>query len=275
MVQEASSLKGRTVAVTRPHGQAEEVAEIIRRRGGKPYLMPTIEIKVPRDLTPVRKFIEELEKGEVDYVIFMSVNGVKFLFNAAENLRQLDKLRKYIAKTVIIAVGPRTARELDTNQIHVDLIPLKYTSDGILESLQKIGVRGKSIRIPRTSAANPILTEKLGAIGGLVKEVHVYDSAIPANDSLKEKFFRDLSTGKIHGIIFGSSLCAKNLFHMFNKQGSMKKLLELMNTKVTIVAIGPVTANTLRDIGVKVSAMPSRHTFEEALTELARLWNTG
>jgi hypothetical protein len=76
MVQEATSLKGRTVAVTRPTGQAEEAGEMIAKRGGKPYLIPTIEIKGPRDLSATKKFIEALARDEVDYVIFMSINGV-------------------------------------------------------------------------------------------------------------------------------------------------------------------------------------------------------
>ncbi len=271
MVHEALSLKGRTVAITRPRDQAEEVAELIRRRGGKPYFMPTIEVKVPCDLAPIKKFIVELDKGQIDYVIFMSVNGVRFLFNAAEKLGQLDNLREHISETLIAAVGPRTAKELGNHHIHVSFIPPKYTSDGIVESLQKIGVRDKSIRIPRTSAASPTLTEKLRALGGLVEEVHVYDSAMPANNSLATKFFSNLAAGKIHAIIFGSSLCAKNLLRMLDKQGSKEKLIELMNTKATIVAIGPVTANTLKTLGVKVDAMPIKHTFEEAVTALALL----
>ena len=272
--EEALTLKGRTVAVIRPIDQAEEVAEIIRQRGGKPYFMPTIEIKLARDLAPIKKFIEELAEGKIDFVIFMSVNGVNLLFSAAESLGQSAKLKESLGRTAVVAVGPRTAKELDSSQIHVDLIPPEYTSDGIVESLRKIGVQGKSIRIPRTSAATHSLTEKLEAVSGLPEEVHVYDSAVPEEEGLKKQFFRDLSAGKIHAIIFGSSLGAKNLLKMLNGQASREKLVELLNTKVTVVAIGPVTANTLNELGVKVCATPSKYTFEEAVAELARLWNS-
>ncbi len=273
MVQDAT-LKGKTVAVTRPCGQAEEEAAIIRRKGGKPYFIPTIEIKPLKDLSAVKAFIVELAQGKVDYVVLMSVNGVKHLFTAAENLKQTARLMAGFGKTVVVAVGPRTAEELRTRNIHVSLVPTKYTSEGIAENMQqRFSLRGKKVIIPRTTAANPTLKEKLTEVGATVEEVHVYASGLPENVELKEDFLRNLSAGKIHAIVFGSALCAKNLFQMLSSQISTEKLHSLFNEKATVVAIGPVTANALKELGVKAKVMPDAHTFEEALTALADYWN--
>jgi uroporphyrinogen-III synthase len=84
MVQKTPSLKGKTVAITRPAGQAEEAGKLIKEKGGTPYFIPAIEIKGLTDFAPVKKFVSELLKGQVDYAIFMSSNGVKYLFSAAE-----------------------------------------------------------------------------------------------------------------------------------------------------------------------------------------------
>ncbi len=274
MVQEDQALKGRTVAVTRPTNQAEEVAEVIRKKGGVPYFIPTIEIRGLSDLSPIKKFIEELDRGEVDFVVLMSVNGVRHLFGAAEELNQTDKLMRGLEKPVMIAVGPRTAEELKAHQIHVNLVPTKYTSEGIAESLQEFDVAGKAVRIPRTTAANPTLKEKLEERGALVQEVYVYESALPADSALKEKFLQDVKGGKIHAIVFGSGLTARNLFQMLSDHISTEKLRDLLNEKVTVVAIGPVTAETLGKLDVKVAVMPQTHLFEEALTALATYWDT-
>jgi uroporphyrinogen-III synthase len=275
MVQDTSTLKGKTIAITRPYGQAEEAAKMIEKRGGKPYLIPAIEIKGPSDLKPIKKFIDELQKEEIDYVIFMSVNGVRYLLSAAESLRQLDETLEGLKKPITIAVGRRTAQELKTRQIHVNLVPAKYSSDGIIQSLQQLDISGKAIRIPRTSGATPTLKEKLGEMGALVQEVYVYESVLPIDPNLKEKFFQDLTAEKIDAIIFGSALCVKNLFQMLNEQVSPEKLRDLMNSKLTIVAIGPVTAEALVEMGVKVDVMPDKHLFEEALIVLTRYWNAG
>ncbi|MCW4047613.1 MAG: uroporphyrinogen-III synthase [Candidatus Bathyarchaeota archaeon] len=273
MVQDAQTLKGRTVAVTRPCGQVEEAADLIEKRGGTPYCIPTIEIRAPKDLSPIRQFVEELAKGQVDYVIFMSVNGVRYLLSAAEDLGMQTTVKNGLGKTTIVAVGPRTAEELKANQIHVSLVPTKYTSEGILESFRLLDVAGKRIYIPRTPAASPALTEKLRSMGALVKEVYVYESGIPADNGLAEKFIRNLAASKIHAIIFGSSLCVTNLFRMLANLVPAESLRNLLNKQVTVVAIGPVTAETLGKLGVKVDVMPRTHLFEEALDALATYWN--
>jgi uroporphyrinogen-III synthase len=272
MVQGAQTLKGRTVAVTRPCGQAGEVADLIEKMGGKPCYVPTIEIKAPSDLSPIKQFIDELAAGEVDYVVFMSVNGVRYLLSAAEDLGMQNKVKTGLEKTAIMAVGPRTAQELETSQIHVSIVPAKYTSEGVLESFQQLDVSGKRIRIPRTAAASPVLTEKLAGMGASVKEVYVYESVVPTDKDVTESFFRDLTAGKIHAVVFGSSLCVKNLFQMLSEQAPAERLRDLLNEGVTVVAIGPVTAETLRKMGVKVDVMPEAHLFEDALDALARYW---
>ncbi len=272
MVQDQPTLKGKTIAVTRPCGQADEEAQIIRKNGGIPYLIPTIEIKGLSDLSPIKKFIEELALGEFDYIVFMSVNGVKHLFVASENLNLSNELLGGLEKTAIIAVGPRTAEELKAHQVHVNLVPLKYTSEGIAEGMQHLNVSNKKVAIPRTSAVNPTLKEKLTEMGALVKEVYVYESGLPVDGELKKKFLLDLSSGRIHAIVFGSGLCAKNLFEMLSDIVPPEKLTALLGCKATVVAIGPVTARTVIDMGAKVDVMPAIHTFEDALTALARFW---
>jgi uroporphyrinogen-III synthase len=273
MVQESSALKGKTIAITRPSGQAEELAAMIKKRGGKPYFIPAIAIKEPRDLSPIKDFIGELQKGEVDYVIFMSVNGVRYLLSASERLSRLDATLEGLKKTTTVAVGPRTAQELKAHKVPVNLVPSKYTSEGLLQSLRQLDVSGKTICIPRTSGATPTLKEKLREMGAQVKEIYVYDSALPDDQKLREKFFQDLMAEKVDAVIFGSALSVKNLFQMLSDQISSEKLRDLMNRKVTVVAIGPVTADALVEMGVKVDVMPDRHLFENALTALARYWN--
>lgn len=274
MVQEAVTLKGRTIAVTRPRGQAEEAGKMIAEKGGKPYFISTIEIKGSRDLSAAKKFIEALMRGEVDYVIVMSINGVRCLLSAAENLGLKDQLKKHLEKTVTLAVGPKTAQELRKNQIQVDLIPTRYTSEGIIESLQQRQVSGKSIWIPRTSQASPALAEKLREMENAVQEVYVYESRLPVDPKLTARFLRDLVGGQIHAIIFSSSLGVKNLFRMIAEQVSMEKLREIMNNKLTIAAIGPKTAETLEEMGLNVDVMPEKHLFEETLNALAQYWNS-
>lgn len=266
--------KGRTIAITRPRDQAEEVCDIIKREGGEPYLIPTIETKRSDNLSTVKNFVDDLTKGKVDYVIFMSVNGIKHLLESAEILRLKDKLLKYLTKVFIVAVGPKTASKLESCQIHVDLIPEKYSSQGIVESLGRLDISGKIVYLLRTNVATPTLKENLEMMRVIVREIYVYESFIPNDPYVEKRFLHDLIYGKIHAIIFGSSLSVNNLFQMLRRHLSEDKLRNLLNNKSTIVAIGPLTAKTLHELKVKVDVIPKRYLFEEALFALAQYWNT-
>lgn len=266
------NLKNKTLAITRPREQAEELGKIIQQNGGTPFYIPTVEIRQTSDFSSVRKFVNELCEVKIDFVVLMSVNGVECLFEVARILGLQQKLIDGLKKTKILAVGPATAHHLQTRQVHVDFVPSKYTSNGVIETLSQLGVSGKSIRIPRTSAASHVLLDELVDMGADVQEIYVYQSTIAHNSDLEEKFLKELANGKIDALIFGSSLCVKNLFKMLEDRLTKKELCKQLNEKVTIVAIGPVTATTLTEFDVEVDVMPQKHLFEEALIALEKFW---
>ena len=110
-------------------------------------------------------------------------------------------------------------------------------------------------------------------MGNYVTEIRVYESKLPSDLNLNEKFIRDLSEGRIDAIVFSSSLGAKNLIYMLKGKISAKKLLELIRAKTAVVAIGPTTAKALTDMGLNVDVMPEKHLFEDALDALGNYWH--
>jgi Uroporphyrinogen-III synthase len=271
MVQ-ATPLKGRVVAITRPTGQAEEAGELIRAKGGVPYYIPAIEIKGLSNPEPMKKFIAELSAGKVDYVIVMSTNGVKYLFSAADEVKQTLQLREGLKRSCVIAVGPKTAEAMKEYNVHVDMVPAKYSSEGLLEALKDVDIKGKVIRIPRTSNATPTLTDQLKARGADVEEIYVYESGLPIDEQLKTKFYQDLTGGHIDAVLFGSGLSAKNIFKMLTEKAPIEQLCNTLAEKVTVVAIGPTTAEALNELKVKVDVIPADYLFDKALDALAAYW---
>jgi uroporphyrinogen-III synthase len=60
---------------------------------------------------------------------------------------------------------------------------------------------------------------------------------------------------------------------MLSEKTSMNQLREVLKRKVTTVAIGPTTAEALKEINVQVDIMPQDYLFEKALTALAEFWS--
>ncbi|MFA5571597.1 MAG: uroporphyrinogen-III synthase [Crenarchaeota archaeon] len=268
MVQK-TALKGRVVAITRPIEQAKAAGELIRLRGGVPYYIPAIEIKRLSNPKSMKKFISELSTGRVDFVLLMSTNGVKYLFSAADEIEQTSQLYEGLKKTFVIAVGPRTAKVIKEYGVHVDLIPEKYSTEGLLEIFQGRDITGEVIRIPRTSKAAPTLTNQLREMGADVEEIYIYESGFPEDENLKTKFYNDLISGHINALLFGSGLSAKNIFKMLSEKDSIANLRKVMAEKVIVIAIGPTTAEALKELCVKVDVIPDDYLFDEALDALA------
>jgi uroporphyrinogen-III synthase len=109
-------------------------------------------------------------------------------------------------------------------------------------------------------------------LGAFVEEVYVYESALPGDDGLAVRFLADLSARRVDAIVFGSSMCVRNLLDMVNAGASVLYFVELLNRGAVVVAIGPVTAKTLLELGIKVDVVPDKHLFEDALVALARYW---
>ncbi|HSV48828.1 MAG TPA: uroporphyrinogen-III synthase [Candidatus Acidoferrales bacterium] len=271
MVQK-TSLKGRVVAITRPIGQAEEAGELIRAKGGVPYYIPAIEIKGLSNPATLKKFIIELSAGQVDYVMLMSTNGVKYLFSATDENELTKQLYEGLKKTCVVAVGPKTAEAMKEHNVKVDMVPAKYSSEGLLEALKDTDIKGKRIRIPRTSNASPTLTNQLRELGADVAEIYIYESGLPIDEGLKTRFYEDLMSGRINALLFGSGLSAKNIFKMLTEKASMEKLRKILEEKVTVIAIGPTTAEALKELDVKVNVIPADYLFDKALDALAAYW---
>ncbi len=275
MVQENCPLRGKTIVVTRPREQAIETVKAIEALGGKAYSFPSIEIARSTDTSIVKPFLAALANKKVDYVILMSVNGVRHLLEIIENLGLTSEFKKNLKNTVMMAVGPITAQELEKNGIRVDLIPEKYTSEGIMQCLQQRKVKDKTIFIPRTSEAPPELTEQLRKMGNQVEEIYVYESRLPSNKRLTEEFVKDLENKRVHAILFTSALGAKNFFEILKQNLSKEELKNLIQEGTTIVVIGPTTAKSITEVGVKVDVMPDKHTLDEALNALINYWASG
>ena len=263
------SLKGKVIAITRPKKQARELAELVSRLGGKPYVAPTVEVKPLRDKHPITEFVNKVLNGRVDYVIFMSVNGVTSLIDSLKNLEQKNGFLKELNRVMIVAIGPKTEGKLKEYGVETNLVPLQHSSEGIVESLRKMDLKGKTVAILRSSIANTYLRQELEKIGANVLEFPAYESAPPSDDSKVLIFLNDLFEEKIDAITFTSSSTAQNLFKIADEHVPSKKFRDCLE-KTVVVAIGSTTQRSLEELGVKVDVVPNEYTIEAMIEALAR-----
>ena len=224
-------LFGQTIMVTRPLRQASSLASSLAEMGANVVLQPAIAITEPEDWQPVDAAIERL--SEYDWLVFSSTNGVQFFF---ERLFKLGRDLRAMGSIKLASVGPRTADELASYRLQVDVKPDDFHSESLTAALAN-DARGKRFLLPRASRGRDVLPDDLQTAGGIVDQIVVYrsqDVERPDSDVATR-----LAEGDIHWITVTSSAIARSLVQMFGDDLRQSRLASL----------SPITSNTLRELG--------------------------
>ncbi len=246
---ESRPLFGTTVLVTRPREQAGEFADLLAGYGARVLTMPTIAIVDPADWGPLDRAIGDLAR--YDWVIFTSVNGVRFFF---DRLRTLGRDARALGRARVCAIGPRTAEELAERGFKADLVPEEYQAEGVLEAMKKEDLKGVRILIPRAEVARDILPEELRARGADVTVAVAYRTVRPEADgeALKERLRRR----EIGVVTLTSSSSVRNYVALFADRAEASTL----TANAVVACIGPITAETAESYGLKVGIRAKENT---------------
>src|SRR6478672_396086 len=122
-------LFGRTVLITRPEHQSDDLAARLQNLGANVLRQPAIEITPPTDWTPVDSAIERLP--ELDWLVFSSSNGVEYFFG---RLLALGYDMRRLATVRLAAIGPGTAAALAEFHLKADLQPETYRAESLADA---------------------------------------------------------------------------------------------------------------------------------------------
>ncbi|WP_258881643.1 uroporphyrinogen-III C-methyltransferase [Paenibacillus sp. sptzw28] len=253
---ERKPLFGTRVLVTRARTQSSELADRIEELGGEPCEFPVIETRESSETAAVSHLEESLREAErYDWIMFTSVNGVDYFFNWLAKLR-IDIRRFHNAR--IAAVGPKTAAALEQRGLIVDVLPVKFQAEGLLDSLAEALEAGQTVLLPRGDLAREVLPRQLMAKGLIPVEIDVYETVIAEDQD--EETLELLKQGKVDVVTFASSSTVTNLLAVMRRMG-VDQPEELLQ-QVDIACIGPVTAATAAEAGLKVTIQPNDATID-------------
>lgn len=254
---ETRPLFGKRVLVTRAKAQASELSNLIRVQGGEPIECPTIDIVPPDTWQEVDDAIEQL--ATYQWLVFTSVNGVKAfmqrLWHQGRDARALAGLR-------VCCIGPRTADAARAFGVHADLMPDAYQAEGLIETMKEAGVSDQRVLIARAAEAREILPEELVRLGARVQIVKVYKTVAPRIEH--ERIAHMLREHSIDVVTFASSSTVRNFFQLFDGAKDLKKHLN----GTIIASIGPITARTVREMGLDVHVVASQNTIPALVQSL-------
>lgn len=242
-------LFGKRILVTRARNQASKLTAGLEELGASCIEAPVIRIEDPDDnFTSLDNAIENLKT--YDWLIFTSVNGVRRFFTRLFS-KELDA--RAFAGLRIATIGSSTAQTLNEYGIKADLLPKAFCAEGILEKLAPFVKMGTKILLPRAKKARAVLPDELRQKGAQVDVVQCYQTVTDTHDY--SNVIEKLQHKELDIITFASSSTVTNFLTLINNQ---KELL----TDVTIACIGPVTAKTCQDNGLRPDIVAEKYTID-------------
>jgi uroporphyrinogen III methyltransferase/synthase len=276
-------LFAKRVLITRTRRQASALARLLAEEGAVPIELPAIEIEPSVDEAALEAALDGLRAGAYAWVVFTSANGVEIFFGL---MRERDLDARAFTGARVAAIGPATADALAERGISADALPDEYVAEGVVEALRPHLRPGDRVLVPRAEGARPELIEGLSALGGQVDEVTIYRAAVPKEAPAEALSL--LREGGIDIVTFTSSSTVRNLaallgddFHVVlsGEDVGERKVIPSRRVlgsgeggvgtaergrtprpKPLVACIGPITAQTARELGLRVDVEASEHT---------------
>jgi uroporphyrinogen III methyltransferase/synthase len=255
---ETKPLFGWRVLVPRTKEQAGTLSARLRGYGSVPEEVPTISVEPPRNPQQMDKAIRGLVEGRYEWIAFTSVNAVRAV---REKFDEYGLDARAFSGLKIAAVGEKTAAAIEAWGLRADLVPSgEQSARGLLEDWPPYDDLLDPINrvfLPRADIATETLVAGLLDLGWEVDDVTAYRTvrATPPPAPTREA----IKSGKFDAVVFTSSSTVRNLVGIAGKP----------HTSTIIAVIGPATAKTAEEHGLRVDVMAPAPSVEVLVDALA------
>jgi uroporphyrinogen III methyltransferase/synthase len=255
---ESKPLFGWRVLVPRTKEQAGSVSARLRSYGAIPEEVPTISVEPPRNPQQMDKAVRGLVEGRYEWIAFTSVNAVKAV---KEKFEEYGLDARAFSGLKIAAVGDKTSSCLAEWGLRADLMPSgEQSARGLLEDWPEYDEVLDPINrvfLPRADIATETLVAGLLELGWEVDDVTAYRTvrAAPPPAPVREA----IKSGKFDAVVFTSSSTVRNLVGIAGKP----------HASTVIAVIGPATAKTAEEHGLRVDVLAAEPSIEELVDALA------
>ena len=255
---ETKPLFGWRVLVPRTKEQAGTLSSRLRGYGAEPEEVPTISVEPPRNPQQMDKAVRGLVEGRYEWIAFTSVNAVRAV---REKFEEYGLDARAFSGLKIAAVGDKTAASLAEWGLRADLVPSgEQSARGLLEDwppFDEVLDPINRVFLPRADIATETLVAGLVELGWEVDDVTAYRTvrAAPPPAPTREA----IKAGKFDAVVFTSSSTVRNLVGIAGKP----------HTSTIIAVIGPATAKTAEEHGLRVDVLAPNPSVEELADALA------
>jgi len=256
--------------------RATEIAELIRRQGGEPFVAPSMREAPLENNNEAFDFAERLFRGDFDMMIFLTGVGTRALDKVLASRFPPNAFAEALRKITIVARGPKPMAALREMQVPVAVtVPEPNTWRELLAATANRPER--HIAVQEYGKSNPELLAALRERGAEVTPVRVYQWDLPEDTGPLREEVRRVVEGQADVAIFTTSIQITHLFRIA-AEACLDEPLHDALSRIVIASIGPTTSEALDEYDLRPDIAPShpkmgflvKETSEQAGALLAR-----
>lgn len=169
-----TTLAGKSIVVTRPMMQAQNILELLEARQATVIHFPVISISITDHIETAQRCFSKLSKYQM--IIFISANAVHYAMSIAQELGINFNC------STLAAVGPATKAALENYGQKVAIVPKAgFTSEALLNDPELQNIAEKNILIVRGQGGREYLRETLTTRNARVDYAEVYQRQLPSD----------------------------------------------------------------------------------------------
>lgn len=235
--------------------RATEIAELIRRQGGDPFVAPSMR-EVPIENNPQAfEFAERLFGGEFDMMIFLTGVGTRALDKVLASRFPPERFAEALRKITVVARGPKPLAVLRELQVPVAVtVPEPNTWRELLAATESRLER--RIAVQEYGRSNPELLGGLRARGAEITPVRVYQWDLPVDTAPLREAVQRIAAGHADVAMFTTSIQVAHLFRIAAAAGLEKAVHENLR-RMIIASIGPTTSEALEEFDITADIVPT------------------
>ena len=235
--------------------RATEIAELIRRQGGDPFVAPSMR-EAPIENNPEAfAFAERLFRGEFDMMILLTGVGTRALDKVLASRYPPQAFADALRKITVVARGPKPLAALREMAVPAAVtVPEPNTWRELLAATAARPER--NIAIQEYGKSNPELLAGLRARGAEVTAVRVYQWDLPEDTAPLREAARRIGEGNAEVVIFTTSIQLTHLFRVAAEAG-IDAAVQSNLRRMVIASIGPTTTEALEEFGLVPDIVPS------------------
>ena len=256
--------------------RAEEMERMIAKRGGVPFVSPSMrEVPLERNQAAI-DFANRLITGRIDVIIFLRASARGCWSSKSSGTSIANRFLAAVSDIKSVVRGPKPLAALRELGITPTLaVPEPNTWRELLTTLdEQLPVANLVVGLQEYGVTNRSLIAGLEARGATVDAVHVYDWALPEDCGPLEQNIRRIVAGEIDVAMFTSANQVVNLLKLADELGLVDELRAGFRN-VVVASIGPTTSEMLRNEDLPVDMEPSHpkmgHLVQETAEQAAEL----